>query len=238
VTFAGESSSPFRPRLYGRRRGRPIRPNRRALLRDQLPAVSVDLQQEYSGGELRRLFEADVADVWLEVGFGSGEHLLGQARRHPHVGFVGCEPYINGVAALLAQASDAELTRIRIVADDARPLLQTLPEAGLGRAYVLFADPWPKRRHQTRRFVQAETVTRLAHVLRPGGDLIFATDDAAYARWTLALATDHPAFRWLARRPADWRQPPAGWVTTRYQAKAEAKGAPCFYLEFRRISRV
>lgn len=181
------------------------------------------------------LFEPPVSDVWVEIGFGGGEHLAGQARAHPGVGLIGCEPYLNGVAALLARIEADALGNVRIFADDARLLLPALAEAAVGRVFVLFADPWPKRRHRQRRLLSGETLAVLARVLRPGGDLIFASDSAAYVREVLARIVRQPAWEWPARRPADWRQPPAGWIETRYEAKAKRAGRRCYYLRFLRV---
>lgn len=191
------------------------------------------------GGDIdpRTLFDRAVDAVWLEVGFGAGEHLAGQATAHPTVGLIGCEPYVNGVAALLARIETAGITNVRIFADDARLLLPALKDASFGRVFVLFADPWPKRRHRRRRFFSVETLDALARLLRPGGDLVFASDNADYVRQVLALCVHHEAFAWPARTPACWRMPAHGWIETRYEAKAKRAGARCYYLRFvRRLS--
>lgn len=185
----------------------------------------------------RALFAGPVDDVWLEVGFGAGEHLAGQACAHPGVGLIGCEPYLNGVAALLARIDAAGLANIRLFADDARLLLPGLADASLGRVFVLFADPWPKRRHHRRRFVSPAGLALLARVLRDRGELVFASDSAEYVRAALALIVHHPQFAWPARGPADWRQPGPDWIETRYEAKAKRAGARCYYLRFRRRER-
>lgn len=184
--------------------------------------------------EPRTLFGGAVDEVWLEVGFGAGEHLAGQAAAHPGVGLIGCEPYLNGVAALLAQIAARGLANVRIFADDARLLLPALTAGSLARVFVLFADPWPKRRHRQRRFFSKATLDVLARVLRAEGELVFASDSADYVRQVLALTVHHPAFAWPARGPADWREPPAGWIGTRYEAKAQRASVRCYYLCFRR----
>jgi tRNA (guanine-N7-)-methyltransferase len=180
----------------------------------------------------RPLFRSAVSQIWLEIGFGAGEHLVGQALAHPNVGYIGCEPYRSGVAALLTRVERLGIKGVRIFPDDARRLLMCLADDSIDRVFILFSDPWPKRRHHRRRLIQRDTVAELGRVLRPGGDLLFATDDMGYARWTLALVTGSDALEWRARRPLDWRVPPAGWVQTRYQMKAMARGAYCVYLRF------
>lgn len=211
-----------------------MRPGRQALLADALPRYAVELPADGGPLDPARLFAGPVADVWLEIGFGYGEHLVGQALARPDVGLIGCESYADGVAALLKQVEEHRLQHVRIFAGDARELLDALPDESLGRVFVLFSDPWPKRRHHRRRFMQEATVARLAEVLRPGGELQFATDHMGYLRWTLALLIDHPAFRWCARSASDWRMPPPGWIATRYQQKAQGRGASCVYLRFLR----
>jgi tRNA (guanine-N7-)-methyltransferase len=230
-----DGNRPLPPRrlpVFGRRNGRPLRPGRRALLDDPLASVALELPAGDQFLDPTRLFEGSVADVWLEIGFGAGEHLAGRAQAHPEVGFIGCEPYANGVAALLARIEALKLERVRIFADDGRLLLSRLAANSLGRAFVLFGDPWPKRRHRRRRFMQPETLDLFARVLRPGGELLFASDNMDYVRCTLAMASAHPAFAWCAEGPGDWREPPVGWVATRYQSKALARGARCVYLRF------
>ena len=170
----------------------------------------------------------------MEIGFGAGEHLAEQAAAHPEVGFIGCEPFVNGVAALLALIERDSIPNIRIFDDDVRLLFDALPDACLGRVFALFGDPWPKKRHAKRRLLGPRVLDALARLMKNGAELRFASDDAGYVSWTLEQVLRHPAFTWPARRPADWRQPPADWVQTRYEAKALAAGRPCFYLSFRR----
>lgn len=233
MEVAAEPGIP-RPRFYGRRCGRPLRPGRRAAVAVRLPERALPPLPEGARLDPGGLFEIPVSDVWLEIGFGSGEHLLGRAAANPDIGFIGCEPWLDGVAALLAQAPAGLLPRLRVLADDARPLLAALADASLGRVFVLFSDPWPKRRHHRRRLIQQETLRQFARILRPGGELLFASDHTGYIRWTLALAADQPALRWCARRPQDWRHPPGGWIATRYQQKAQARGERCYFLRFQR----
>ncbi len=181
------------------------------------------------------LFEPRPCAVWLEIGFGGGEHLAAQAARHPGIGFLGVEPFRNGVARLLEAVAAQGSRNVRVLVDDARLLLDALPEASLERAFVLFPDPWPKARHHKRRIVNPETAARLAEVIRPGGELRLATDDPDYGRWMLATLLAEPRFAWTAARAADWREPPADWVPTRYEAKARAAGRRPVFLTFSRL---
>ncbi len=176
----------------------------------------------------------DARDLWLEIGFGGGEHLAEQAASRPEIGFIGCEPFVNGVARLLAHIENRNLSNIRIFPDDVRLLLDRLPPASVERAFLLFPDPWPKRRHSGRRFIQAATLDRLARVMPAGALLRVASDDMGYIRWTLFHARRHPAFEWTARKAADWRSRPADWPPTRYEEKALTDGRNCVYLAFHR----
>jgi tRNA (guanine-N7-)-methyltransferase len=167
------------------------------------------------------------AQTWLEVGFGAGEHLFWQAERHPEIGVIGAEPYEGGTAKLLSKLAETPLANIRIHEGDAREVIEALPDASLGRVFILFPDPWPKTRHHKRRFVQTQTLDALARVLKPGAELRFATDDADYLAWALERLIAHPAFAWTAERASDWTTRPADWPQTRYEAKA-LHGPPMF----------
>jgi tRNA (guanine-N7-)-methyltransferase len=185
----------------------------------------------------RALFAGPVDAVWLEVGFGGGEHLAAQAAAAPAIGMIGAEVFENGVVKLLGEIERRKLTNLRLVIDDARLLLAALPEASLQRVFILFPDPWPKLRHHKRRIVARETLDRLAFVMADGAELRLATDDADYLRWMLERATQHADFDWLARRPEDWRERPADWPPTRYEQKALAAGRTPAFLRFRRRPR-
>jgi tRNA (guanine-N7-)-methyltransferase len=228
-------SGEIRPRvLYGRRRGRRLRAGQRGLKETLLPELAVALPPEGALLDPARLFPDRVADLWLEVGFGGGEHLAAQAAAHPEVGLLGCEVFENGVVKLLAEAERRKLRNVRILVDDARLLIRALPDRSLGRVFVLFPDPWPKVRHHKRRFVSTETLTELARVMKNGAELRLATDDVDYLRWMLERAPVHPDFTWLARRPGDWRERPDGWPPTRYEQKAIAAGRAPTFLRLRR----
>ena len=173
-------------------------------------------------------------DIRLESGFGGGEHLVAEAQRHPATGFIGIEPFINGMAKALAAIDDRGLTNIRLHHGDATDVLGWLPNASLARFDLLYPDPWPKRRHWKRRFVRDESIAQIARVVRPGGEFRFVTDWPDYAAWTLRHLAQAPHFEWTAERADDWRLPWAGFTSTRYEAKAKREGrVPC-YLIFRR----
>ncbi len=220
-------------RIYGRRRGRPLRPGQRQLHETLLPQFTVTLP-ETGPLDPGSLFAPRLPEVWLEIGFGAGEHLAAQAQAHPATGFIGCEVFENGVARLVAEIARHGLANVRIFPDDARLLLDALAPGSLGRVFILFPDPWPKQRHHKRRLVSTATLDRLALLMRPGAELQLATDDRDYLGWMLEHATSHPAFTWLARRPADWRERPADWPTTRYEKKARAAGRTPAFLRFER----
>jgi tRNA (guanine-N7-)-methyltransferase len=177
--------------------------------------------------------DAHVKNVWLEIGFGGGEHLFWQAQQNPEVGLIGAEPYLNGVVKLLSKLEASPLPNIRIHMGDAREIIHALPDASLGRVFVLFPDPWPKLRHHKRRFIQMEMLDRLARVMKPGAELRFASDDPGYVEWTLERLMAHPSFEWTAARAADWQTRPVDWPPTRYEAK-ELHGKPVF-LRFSRL---
>jgi tRNA (guanine-N7-)-methyltransferase len=218
-------------RSYGRRRGRKPSPRQAALWQDVLPRLALD-QSQPPPPRLGDLFGAGLADVWLEIGFGGGEHLLWQARAHPDVGLIGCEPFQDGVVKVLSAVSQAGPFNVRVHPDDARPLLRWLPAASIGRVFILFPDPWPKKRHHKRRIVSAPTLADLARVMRSGAELRLATDDPDYAGWMLLAVANAGSFRWLAAGPGDWRKRPPDWPPTRYEEKALREGRRCVYLRF------
>ena len=223
--------------LYGRRRGRPLRRQRSTLLETLLPKLQLTAPAAGGALEPASLFAGPKDDLWLEIGFGGGEHLAARAAAHPDIGFIGCEPFINGVASLLQHVEARHLANVRVVADDARPILDALPDRSVGRCFVLFPDPWPKLRHAQRRFVGPANLPRLTRVLKDGAELFCATDDPGLAGWMVEHAWRDPDLEWLAARPEDWRRPPADWPGTRYEAKALAAGRAPVYLRFRRRPR-
>jgi len=178
----------------------------------------------------------------MEIGFGAGEHLAAMAASHPDIDFLGAEPFVNGVAALLSEIDERGLSNIRIYDDDVRPLLDALPDGIISNLFILFPDPWPKTRHHSRRMMVDENIRRFARIITPGGRLLFVSDHMDYVSWTLEKMAASPYFDWLAERPGDWRDPPETWpgskpaekLATRYQQKARLKGIDPVYLEFRR----
>jgi len=222
--------------IYGRRQGHRLRPERKRLLAERLPELELPLPES---GRLdpATLFPDGRRRLWLEIGFGAGEHLAAQAAAHPEVGLIGCEPYIAGVASLLAIIERARLDNIRLVVDDARLLLGALPDACLERIFVLFPDPWPKTRHHKRRIVNPATLAEFARLLAPAGEVRLATDDMGYARAMLLALAGCDELCWLAERPADWRQRPPDWPATRYEAKARSAGRAPVYLRCRKEQR-
>ncbi len=215
--------------LYGRSRGKALRPGHARLVAERLPALELDAATLASGAPL---FAFEPRELWLEIGFGGGEHLIAQARAHPDVGFIGCEPFLNGVAKLLAALQLHGLDNVRLRAGDARALIEALPPASLSRIFVLYPDPCPKRRHHKRRVISAEMIAEIARAARPGAILRFATDIDDYSGWALSRFLDSPDFRWTARIADDWRTPWDDWSATRYEAKARAAGRASAYLTF------
>jgi len=228
------SAAHQRGAFFGRRKGHKLRKQQAELYEDLLPKLSLDLAQPCPR-DLASLFPFKPERFQLEIGFGGGEHLLHEARGHPSTGFIGCEPFINGMAKMLAAIANEGIQNIRLHAADALYLLEWLPNSSFDRIDILYADPWPKKRHWKRRFVSDENVARFARVLKPGGILRFASDIDTYIEWTLVRLFRNKDFVWLAERAADWRQPYPDWPGTRYEQKALREGRKPAYLEFRRL---
>jgi tRNA (guanine-N7-)-methyltransferase len=220
--------------FFGRRKGHKLRPHQARLMETLLPRLALDLSQP-APAALDSLFAVPVADVQLEIGFGGGEFMVAQAREHPLTGFIGVEPFVNGMAKALAAIEGGNLQNIRLHFDDAVSLIAWLPESSLARIDLIHPDPWPKRRHWKRRFVQDEMVPKLARILRPGGEFRFVTDIADYAAWTLRRLLRSPDFKWSAQCADDWRKPWPGFIQTRYHAKAARDERASCFLIFRKI---
>ncbi|HEY4076914.1 MAG TPA: tRNA (guanosine(46)-N7)-methyltransferase TrmB [Rhizomicrobium sp.] len=218
-----------RRKLYGRRKGPKLSERQAGLRRTLLDELAWQV-----GEEPRGQFPNDVQELWLEIGFGAGEHLVWQAAHHPHIGLIGAEPYEMGMAKLLTKLEETPLNNVRLFEGDGREIIEALPDASLGRFFLLFPDPWPKTRHHKRRFLQMEMLDQLARVLKPGGELRFATDDKSYLPYALERLMAHPAFAWTAQGISDWKTRPADWPPTRYETKA-IKGPPTF-LRFERLA--
>lgn len=217
-------------RLYGRRKGRPLRVRKTALMQDLLPHLTLTLPEAVPLHPAR-LFTPVPTAFWIEIGFGSGGHLAAQAERHPDIGMIGCEPFINGIAGLLDHIEKAALQNIRIYPDDARKLLRCLAPDSIARAYILFADPWPKQRHAERRFVQQDSLRLLAAAMQPGAELLLATDDPTLQAWTTEIMTACPYFQPLEDSGVGTTRPP-GWIPTRYEEKALQAGRVPLYYRF------
>ena len=218
--------------FFGRRKGKRLRAGQEERLAALLPRLRVALPSSGQRLDPAALFPQPVDETWLEIGFGGGEHLAAQAEHYPTVGIIGCEPFVNGVAKLLRTVDDRTLRNIRIWDEDATALLAALPDGCLTRVYLLYPDPWPKRRQRKRRFVSDAALAEIARVLRPGGRFRFATDIDDYAGWTLVRAARCPDLLWAAQHADDWRRPWPDWPGTRYEAKAIAAGRRPSYLEF------
>jgi len=231
-----ENPKPQRPprAFFGRRKGHKLRPRQAELFDTLLPQLALDLSRP-APHHLRALFPVPISEVRLEIGFGSGENLIAQAQAHPNAGFIGVEPFTNGMAKALSAIAGSGLQNIRLHYDDAATLLAWLADASLARIDLIHPDPWPKRRHWKRRFLQDATVAQFASVLRGGGEVRFVTDIADYAAWTLQHFLRSAEFEWTARTADDWRKAWPDFVNTRYHAKAaQALRAPCFLI-FRRV---
>ncbi len=215
--------------LHGRRAGRPLRPTQKSRIDRILPVFALDLS---SLDDPRRLFPSTVAELRMEIGFGAGEHLAQQSERHPGAGFIGCEPFRNGIAKMLERIEARSLRNVRLYCGDAGLVIDRLPEGALSGIDLLYPDPWPKRRQRKRRFVTDDMLERLARVMRQGAELRFATDIDDYAGWTLVRVLRSGAFAWTAEGAADWRTSWADWSPTRYEVKALREGRRPAYLTF------
>jgi tRNA (guanine-N7-)-methyltransferase len=221
----GQSQRAF----FGRRKGHPLRPRQAALFETLLPKLALDLAKP-APADLRTLF-GDVDAVRLEVGFGGAEHLMAQAKAHPRAGFIGSDGFVNAIGKALVAIEDNSLKNIRLHFGDASTLLDWLPASALARIDLLYPDPWPKRRHSKRRFIQDDSLKRLARILKTGGELRFATDIADYAVYALARVLRSKDFVWTAEVASDWSKPWADFSTTRYEAKAKREGrAPAYFI--------
>jgi tRNA (guanine-N7-)-methyltransferase len=225
----------LKPRaFFGRRKGHKLRPHHAALLEQLLPRLAIDLKKP-APAELQALFPIPVGEIQLEIGFGGGEWMVAQAQERPQTGFIGVEPFVNGMAKALAAVEKHQLRNIRLHFDDAISLLDWLPDKSLARIDLIHPDPWPKRRHWKRRFVQDAMVRELARVLRPGGEFRFVTDIADYTAWTLQRLVRSPHFTWTAECADDWRRAWPGFAATRYHAKAKREERASCFLIFRKI---
>ncbi len=217
----------LRQKVYGRRLGRPLRGSRQDAITDILPAYQIDPET---------LNTLDCSKVhWLEIGFGSGEHLIWQAEQNKDVHLIGCEPFLNGVSYCVQDIREADLTNISIWPDDARIILNHLPDNSIERLFILHPDPWPKKRHHKRRFIQQDTLSDFARVMKKDAILRMASDHSGVAGWMLEQALEHKAFDWLAETADDWRKRPNAWPQTRYEQKGLEAGRKPYYMQFKRL---
>ena len=222
--------------FFGRRKAKPLKGAQEEALQRLYPELKIDLSAPCPQ-PLETLFsshEQVPQGFVLEIGFGGGEHLIHRAKLHPEQGFIGCEPFINGMAKAVRAIADGKLTNIRLFGEDATLLLDWLPDASLSRIDLLYPDPWPKKRHWKRRFVNPGNVKRFHRLLKPGGEFRFASDIESYVNWTLRHVHDHGGFDWTAMHPDDWRTPWEEWLSTRYEQKAIREGRTPAYFIFRR----
>lgn len=240
MTDGPDSDKSFQPpelRFFGRRKGPALSDRKQSLVDELLPRLMVPAAADAEPGtapiDLEALFGEPKRAVWLEIGFGKGEHLAWQAQANPDVGLIGCEPYLNGVAGLLSHIDDEGIDNIRIYGDDARHVLRQLPDASVERVFLIHPDPWPKRRHARRRFVNPPNLDAIARVLKDGGEFRVGTDHPIYREWTALQMSWRDDFEWCADGPKDWLTRPADWPETRYEAKALEGRAT--YFRYRRV---
>lgn len=219
--------------FHGRRYGRPLNASRKDALETLLPELEFTPDRPLA----EQFAPLKPQQLWLEIGFGNGEHLAAQAAAHPEIAMIGCEPFINGVAALMKQIRDQGIENIRVWPDDARVVLDNLPEQSLDRVFILFSDPWPKKKHHRRRVIQTDTLDKLARLMKDGAELRIATDFPDLAAWSLSHVLRHAGFDWQAHKADDWRIRSADWPPTRYEEKAVGHGAKPVYLRFVRRNR-
>lgn len=230
------SGAPWR-NFYGRFKGKALRPEQQRRLDEDLPTLrvpGVDWEENPERDPIDPSALFGSVPLWLEVGFGSGEHMVHQAQQNPGVGIIGCEPYVNGVAVAIGKIKAAGVGNLRLHPGDARDLFDVLPEGSLDKAFLLYPDPWPKARHHRRRFVTPEHLEPLYRALKPGAEFRVASDIPDYIRQAIE-EVPRAGFEWLAERPADWREPWGDWLSTRYEQKALREGRVPHYLTFRRI---
>lgn len=235
MTNSHPSGAPWR-NFYGRFKGKSLRPEQERRLAEDLPRLALPDVDWSDNPDRRKIDPAALfgtRDVWLEIGFGSGEHMVHQAGQNPETGIIGCEPYVNGVAVAIGKIAKAGCENIKLHAGDARDVFDVLPDGVIAKAFLLYPDPWPKARHHRRRFVTPEHLAPLHRVMAPGAELRVATDIPDYVRQAM-IEIPRAGFIWQAERCEDWRQPWGDWISTRYEQKALREGRVPHYLTFRR----
>ncbi|MFK7901666.1 MAG: tRNA (guanosine(46)-N7)-methyltransferase TrmB [Nitratireductor sp.] len=224
--------------FFGRRKGKPFKPHQAELYANLLPKLAIDIEQPECE-DLKSLFSNSPEQIVLEIGFGGAEHLIHRAKLHPEIGFIGCEPFMNGMAKALSSIERENLSNIRLFNEDATQLLDWLPEKQIDRVDLLYPDPWPKKRHWKRRFVNQKNLARIHRVIRVAGEFRFASDIDTYINWTLnhcdAFSNDTQGLVWKATKASDWHEAWEEWYSTRYEQKAIREGRTPAYLKFDRI---
>ncbi|MBB6507908.1 tRNA (guanine-N7-)-methyltransferase [Rhizobium soli] len=220
--------------FFGRRKGKPLREKQAEGLATLLPQLKLNLANP-APHRIESLYDFSVERMRLEIGFGGGEHLIHRAAENPSTGFIGVEPFVNSMAKLLTSVEEQGLRNIRLYDDDATQVLDWLPDASIDQIDLLYADPWPKRKHWKRRFVSQVNLERFHRVLKPGATFCFASDIDTYVNWTLLHCRDHGGFAWQAEQASDWLTPYAGWPGTRYENKARREGRSSAYLTFIKV---
>lgn len=215
-------------RSFGRIKSRKLSQNKEYLYANLLPSLRIDIAQNPT--DISEFFGSNYSEYHLEIGFGAGEHLVARAKQNPHIGYIGAEPFINGVASCLHKISQENITNIRIFDQDVRLLLEKLPNNSLDKIYILFADPWPKRAHFNRRLISKNLLDMLSRVAKYSSELVIATDHSNYANWILHHINYHPKFEWQAKSKSDWQIMPKNWIITRYQQKALVKQQDTCYI--------
>ncbi|MEM6415703.1 MAG: tRNA (guanosine(46)-N7)-methyltransferase TrmB [Pseudomonadota bacterium] len=232
VPQKAHKQSTYLPKLYGRRQGKSLKPRQMRLMETLLPSITIP-DPTSENIDPKELFP-DAKSIWLELGFGGGEHLATLAKDHPDIGFIGAEPFLDGIGKLLAMIADEDVKNIRLLPGDGRPLLEAVPNNSIERLFVLHPDPWPKRRHFKRRLVSPWFFKEAARIMPSNGILRIASDVPDYVRWTLMHAQNSKDFQWLAKTAADWQNRPSDWPATRYGEKSIREGRSPIYLTFRR----
>ena len=223
-------------RVYGRRLAKPLKKTSAKRLSEYFPKYSISLDDDMPL-DPANLFDHNPKEYWLEIGFGKGEHLITQAKENPDIGFIGCEPFVNGVSGLVDHMAAENVTNIRFFMNDARLLMDALPDRCISRAFILFPDPWPKKRHHKRRIVSPGNLIVLSRILKDAASLRIGTDHHDYCRWILARLMENCDFNWNSNKPDDWHLRPDDWPETRYEKKALSVGRKSAYMTFVRGRR-
>lgn len=231
-----KDSAPQRRSLFGRRIGRPLSAQKKETLDNLLPRLSISTEKLNEDGKLtpKEIFNNNFSEVWLEIGFGHGEHLAALMRANPQKGYFGVEPFLNGMAAFLSEIEQGPHDNIRVLQDDALILARSLSNESLNGIYILNPDPWHKTRHHKRRIINKKNLDVFQRILKPGGLLVMTSDVEPMAEWMVTHAALHPGFEWTAKKAADWQVPPKDWITTRYEVKGAKNAKKMTYLFFRR----